>query len=315
MRGNRHATETWGVPIRLNSIEEVLYQLNWFRLHRPGWLFRGQTQCYKNLLPSIDRPPYFSKVKDRRQKLELEQVSIELFRHANKETKEEYQKIALTQNITTLMLLQHLGAPTRLLDWTFSPYVAVFFSVCDNDDCDSEIWSFDYTYYTVIGPKQWETFSDTLDKEGKFDNSLEVAFKDDYSKNWFVCQFYFKYFPRYSAQNGAFTFTPQFNQDHSIVIKKFFDNDPAHYQKYIIAKQCKGSIRAYLREKLLMWRGSIYPDSVGTAQGVLELLRDEAHKCVEKNAPKNRLSHKYKVTRKKIKHNSSRRHNKEGKLR
>lgn len=118
-----------------------------------NWMSRGQSACFNELVPFIDRKPHNTLAGE--EKIKLERNGIEGFRATARFFASASEGAALIDDFVALMVLQHYVVPTRLLDWSLSPYVALYFAVEDKGDNDGELWSFCRTDYEREGKAQW----------------------------------------------------------------------------------------------------------------------------------------------------------------
>lgn len=131
--------ESFARVLRFESAGEFLAVLHSYPLKEQRWAFRGHADIDWNLEPSIERlqrlysnsfridaETYIRKAFRRRAHHFLQSVPGEL------------------EELEWMALMRHHGAPTRLLDWTRSPYVAAFFALADaKEDGVSSIWAID----------------------------------------------------------------------------------------------------------------------------------------------------------------------------
>jgi hypothetical protein len=96
--------------------------------------FRGQSDATWGLIPRIWRKEY-SDANEAEMRLEFESVGHPLT-----------QSGAVHDKWHWYFLMQHYGAPTRILDWTVNPLVALYFAVRDSE-ADGAVW--------VVDPWRW----------------------------------------------------------------------------------------------------------------------------------------------------------------
>jgi len=94
-------------------------------VRRDTWIFRGLKSGYYGLEPSVERA-----ARPKREKW----AAFELLLYDEFQSKARLYTSAgdlppLDEKLSWLALMQHYGVPTRLLDFTYSPYLALYFSL------------------------------------------------------------------------------------------------------------------------------------------------------------------------------------------
>lgn len=176
---------------------------------------RGQAIASWPLQPSIDRgiPPGIDYAK----RLDEERCLIEKFRRCVENLLGEQEKLyintASSMNLLPLLaVMQHFGAPTRLLDWTNSPFAAAFFAVIDSVDQDGAVWWFRRRAFEAAAGEQWDRLK-MRSIHGENVAYERFAFRED-SPSFIGTSYLLIPFPRLEAQQGLFTCAGRLGQLH-----------------------------------------------------------------------------------------------------
>jgi len=192
--------------IRVDTIDALSGALRGLADPANSAVCRGQALASWRLQPSIDRgvPPGTAYKK----RLDEEWCLIKQFcrRVKNLLGVQETHFIESRQPsdiILPLTVMQHYGAPTRMLDWTDSPFAAAFFAVIDSLDKDGAVWWFRTKPFEDAAGEQWNRFK-MRSQSGDHVDYNKFAFSEVSPP--FIGTTYLRLpFPRLEAQQGLFT--------------------------------------------------------------------------------------------------------------
>ncbi|MCB0626060.1 MAG: FRG domain-containing protein [Saprospiraceae bacterium] len=146
MKGETFVVESWV------ELQEVLYEDSWtpdLNRFRSSYVYRGMEDVAYDLSTSLNR-------------LGESHLERHLLRNFRKYSQIDDEKKSIWN---WLALAQHHGLPTRLLDWTYSPYVALHFTTNDftKYESDGVICAVNYVDSKMYLPDQLKVI---IDNEG-----------------------------------------------------------------------------------------------------------------------------------------------------
>lgn len=243
-----HRLEKWSDFVNLvdrltdNEVEEK----------EKEYFFRGQSDARWELIPSLRR--YFPENEE-----DVERV-IDIESKLKKQFESQYHLHARLDGINReglgkvwwWTLMQHYGCPTRLLDWTLSPYVALYFAVEQRPMEDGAVWIFPFPALNHIACQKLGEFGDFNEKVLR-----AKAIKVVYPLETLIHN------ERSAAQQGVFTMCTHALSNHEAAIEEAFHGQKEpDLHKVIIPSRLKDKCLFKL-QTMNVTAGSLFPGPEG----------------------------------------------------
>jgi len=197
----------------------------YFNEARGQWVFRGQARASLDLKSSVGRNAYIAKSRTKYETSVFEDFQREAVGLLSSLPRDVWEWLSLAR---------HHGLPTRLLDWTQNPLVALFFAVDRDEQEDAELFALRATKSRVHGISPFE-----LSRPVKFYPSSVT--------------------PRIRAQEGLFVACAPLEQSLDEVLPNDWRIEKMH-----VPARCKAQLR-YELFRIGFHASSLFPDLDGLA--------------------------------------------------
>jgi hypothetical protein len=217
---------TWA-PIQFKSVRELANRVLAMSLDThergggAGWVWRGEPEIYPNgIVPGIDRPirqmPFLSAVEyDLRLRQEIDWYGTWWARMLPLMLPRDLLSPIRNDGVPELQWLNfaaHHGCRSRIVDWSESPWVALYFACSKAFHKPGRVWCFDAKVLADRVGAKWDEWQVPLVPGGGRDIA-KAAFAPTRHR-WVVTQYNNRAPLRMSSQLGLFTVASRLGETH-----------------------------------------------------------------------------------------------------
>ena len=238
-----------------------------------AYVFRGHAcASWPHLVPSLHR--ILTDGGNFGRQIMLEAAAIRAFRRHGRSLLHVSELDYLTRILNSITLMQHYGAPTRLLDWTLSPWVACYFATQDHADENAAIWAFNREElektnrsHRSSGSRGFTRFSELASASTVEDWAWSAMRAGPY-----IQTFRYEYAnPQMGAQQSLFTISGRLGDDHDIALGRSLPQ-PWQTLRVIISKSHKEVLRRHLF-RMNVAALNLFPSIDGVGRHIREALQ------------------------------------------
>lgn len=249
--------------IRINNWNELISLFERFELHKrflTGWVFRGQSVSEWGLIPSISRIFLNRGITLERSEAIERTIYREFTSKAHNYGINKSKIFESGEEVLWLSIMQHYGVPTRILDWSESPYIALYYSINSDLDKDGSLYYYNSHALGNVVPAIKNPFLKSIEE-----------IRDDKSISTIVLNYHTL---RSNGHQGCFSITNNLLLDHEklleIHLKEMEEYSSQLFGKIIIPSDLKSVLLARLR-RMNIKPDTIYQDAFGFGQTLKDL--------------------------------------------
>jgi hypothetical protein len=160
------------------------------------------------------------------------------------------------------MLMQHYSCPTRLLDWTLSPYVALYFAVEQFPESDGAVWFFPSSALETIMENRYGRFDPVSKQLESHDVKAVYPIEATQHNN------------RSASQQAVFTVCTHVLSDHGDIISEAFVGQEHQnpLSKVVIPAELKNEFLSRLKT-MNITPSSLFPGLDGLGRAARDYVR------------------------------------------